>query len=77
MHIGPVTLEGHHVRLEPVSLAHVQAAIQRGAQMQRLRERRRMRERQIHCAREQGKRVVTEQAIRFSVAGEVQFMRHG
>ena len=25
MWIGPVTLEGHHVRLEPVSLAHVPA----------------------------------------------------
>jgi hypothetical protein len=27
MHIGPVTLEGRHVRLEPVSLAHVPAAV--------------------------------------------------
>ena len=25
MQIGPVTLDGHHVRLEPVSLAHVPA----------------------------------------------------
>jgi RimJ/RimL family protein N-acetyltransferase len=31
MHIGPITLEGHHVRLEPVSLAHVQALWRAGA----------------------------------------------
>jgi RimJ/RimL family protein N-acetyltransferase len=31
MPIGPVTLDGHHVRLEPVSLAHVPALWQAGA----------------------------------------------
>jgi N-acetyltransferase len=31
MQIGPVTLDGHHVRLEPVSLAHVPALWQAGA----------------------------------------------
>jgi N-acetyltransferase len=31
MQIGPVTLEGYHVRLEPVSLAHVQALWRAGA----------------------------------------------
>ena len=31
MQIGPVTLEGHHVRLEPVSLAHVPALWHAGA----------------------------------------------
>jgi len=31
MQIGPVTLEGHHVRLEPVSLAHVPALWRVGA----------------------------------------------
>jgi RimJ/RimL family protein N-acetyltransferase len=31
MHIEPVTLEGRHVRLEPVSLAHVPALWQAGA----------------------------------------------
>ncbi len=31
MQIGPVTLEGHHVRLEPVSLAHVPALWHVGA----------------------------------------------
>lgn len=31
MQIGPVTLEGRHVRLEPVSLAHVPALWQAGA----------------------------------------------
>jgi RimJ/RimL family protein N-acetyltransferase len=30
MQIGPVTLDGHHVRLEPVSLAHVPALWQAG-----------------------------------------------
>jgi len=31
MQIGPVTLDGHHVRLEPVSLAHVSALWRVGA----------------------------------------------
>ena len=31
MQIGPVTLEGRHVRLEPVSLAHVPALWRVGA----------------------------------------------
>lgn len=31
MHIGPVTLEGRHVRLEPMSLAHVPALWRVGA----------------------------------------------
>ena len=31
MQIGPVTLEGHHVRLEPVSLSHVSALWHVGA----------------------------------------------
>ena len=31
MHIGPVTLEGRHVRLEPVRLAHVPALWRAGA----------------------------------------------
>jgi RimJ/RimL family protein N-acetyltransferase len=31
MHIGPVTLDGHQVRLEPVSLAHVPALWRAGA----------------------------------------------
>jgi len=31
MQIGPVTLEGSHVRLEPVSLAHVPALWRAGA----------------------------------------------
>ena len=31
MQIGPVTLDGYHVRLEPVSLAHIPALWQAGA----------------------------------------------
>ena len=31
MLIGPVILDGHHVRLEPVSLAHVPALWRAGA----------------------------------------------
>ena len=31
MHIGPVTLEGRHVRLEPMRLAHVPALWRAGA----------------------------------------------